>query len=456
MMALVELIRGYLTSDATHDAVKALAEKLGKSPITVKNAPGFVVNRILVPMINEAFFVLSEGIATAEDIDAGMKLGCNQPIGPLALADMIGLDVCLAVMEVYLEQFGDSKYRPCPLLKEMVAAGPAGPQDRPRRVRLLSLTTRTTRRQDQMTATPTTPPAEGCIDTQVLDHVLLIGINRPAKRNGWTPPMFKQLAEAYTRLDDDPNLRVGVLHAFGDHFTAGLDLPAVTEYMKRGEKAIPAGLVEPHDFGLPDYRRRTKPMVVAVKGICFTVGIELMLGADIVVAADNCRFSQMEVQRGIMATGGATLRMAERAGMGNAMLHLLTADEFDSAEAYRLHFVQKVVAGRAGTRCGAGHCAAHRGASAARGRGHAAQRDQGRGTRAARGGVGIHRDAEAPLQQRGRGRRRALLHRASSRAFQRSIGKARPQASRTSCRFSSPYRGRHLQPGKAGSAVPPD
>ena len=126
MMALVELIRGYLTSDATHDAVKALAEKLGKSPITVKNAPGFVVNRILVPMINEAFFVLAEGIATAEDIDAGMKLGCNQPIGPLALADMIGLDVCLAVMEVYLEQFGDSKYRPCPLLKEMVAAGQLG------------------------------------------------------------------------------------------------------------------------------------------------------------------------------------------------------------------------------------------------------------------------------------------------------------------------------------------
>ncbi|VTU20909.1 putative 3-hydroxybutyryl-CoA dehydrogenase [Variovorax sp. PBS-H4] len=126
MMALVEIIRGYLTSDTAHDAVKALAVRLGKSPITVKNAPGFVVNRILVPMINEAFFVLAEGLATAEDIDAGMKLGCNQPIGPLALADMIGLDVCLAVMEVYLAQFGDSKYRPCPLLKEMVAAGQLG------------------------------------------------------------------------------------------------------------------------------------------------------------------------------------------------------------------------------------------------------------------------------------------------------------------------------------------
>ena len=126
MMALVEIIRGLQTSDATHDAVKALSEKLGKSPITVKNAPGFVVNRILVPMINEAFYVLAEGTATAEDIDAGMKLGCNQPIGPLALADMIGLDVCLAVMEVYLEEFGDSKYRPCYLLREMVAAGRLG------------------------------------------------------------------------------------------------------------------------------------------------------------------------------------------------------------------------------------------------------------------------------------------------------------------------------------------
>lgn len=126
MMALVEVIRGLQTSDATHDAVHAMAKVLGKTPITVKNAPGFVVNRILIPMINEAFFVLSEGLATADDIDAGMKLGCNQPIGPLALADMIGLDVCLAVMDVYLSEYGDSKYRPCPLLKEMVAAGRLG------------------------------------------------------------------------------------------------------------------------------------------------------------------------------------------------------------------------------------------------------------------------------------------------------------------------------------------
>ena len=185
--------------------------------------------------------------------------------------------------------------------------------------------------------------AEGAIDTAVLGHVLLIGINRPSKRNGFTPKMFRELAEAYTRLDDDPLLRVGVLCAAGDHFTAGLDLPACAPLMREGKKAVPEGLVEPNDLGLPGYRRRTKPMVVAVKGITFTVGIELMLGADIVVASSSCRFSQLEVKRCIMPTGGATLRMAERAGLGNAMLHLLTGDEFDSAEAYRLNFVQKVV-----------------------------------------------------------------------------------------------------------------
>jgi 3-hydroxybutyryl-CoA dehydrogenase len=126
MMTLVEIIRGLQTDDHTHGLVQEMSKVLGKEPITVKNAPGFVVNRILVPMINEAFFVLAEGLATPEDIDAGMKLGCNHPIGPLALADMIGLDTCLAIMEVYFKNFSDSKYRPCPLLREMVAAGYLG------------------------------------------------------------------------------------------------------------------------------------------------------------------------------------------------------------------------------------------------------------------------------------------------------------------------------------------
>jgi len=126
MMALMELIRGLQTSDETHARTLAFAQDIGKTPITVRNNPGFVVNRILVPMINEAIFVLNEGLATAEDIDAGMKLGCNHPIGPLALADLVGLDTLLAIMQVFYEGFNDSKYRPAPLLKEMVAAGRLG------------------------------------------------------------------------------------------------------------------------------------------------------------------------------------------------------------------------------------------------------------------------------------------------------------------------------------------
>lgn len=126
MMALLELIRGLQTSDATHAKALEFARVIGKTPVTVKNAPGFAVNRILCPMINEAIFVLQEGLATAEDIDTGMKLGCNHPIGPLALADLIGLDTLLAVMQVFYEGFNDPKYRAAPLLKEMVAAGRFG------------------------------------------------------------------------------------------------------------------------------------------------------------------------------------------------------------------------------------------------------------------------------------------------------------------------------------------
>lgn len=126
LMALLELIRGLQTSDDTHAKAAEFARRIGKVAVTAKNSPGFAVNRILCPMINEAIFALAEGIATAEDIDAGMKLGCNHPIGPLALADMIGLDTMLSVMEVFYDGFNDPKYRPAPLLKEMVAAGHLG------------------------------------------------------------------------------------------------------------------------------------------------------------------------------------------------------------------------------------------------------------------------------------------------------------------------------------------
>ena len=126
VMKLCELVRGYATSDSTYNVIKELAESVGKVPVSVQDYPGFISNRVLMPMINEAIYCLMEGVATAEDIDTVMKLGMAHPMGPLTLADFIGLDVCLAIMEVLHNGFGDSKYRPCPLLRNMVSAGHLG------------------------------------------------------------------------------------------------------------------------------------------------------------------------------------------------------------------------------------------------------------------------------------------------------------------------------------------
>lgn len=126
LMQLVELIRGLQTSDATFDAIHQLSERIGKTPVTVRDCPGFVSNRILMPMINEAIFTLYEGVASVEDIDTVMQLGMNHPMGPLKLADMIGLDTCLFIMQVLYNGFNDPKYRPCPLLQQMVDAGYTG------------------------------------------------------------------------------------------------------------------------------------------------------------------------------------------------------------------------------------------------------------------------------------------------------------------------------------------
>lgn len=181
---------------------------------------------------------------------------------------------------------------------------------------------------------------DGQIQVEERGNILLIGIDRPEKRNGFTPKMFNELAAAYTRLEKDDKLFCGLLHAFGDHFTAGLDMPKIAPLRKEGKSLVPPTEVDPFNLREPI---RTKPMVAAMKGISFTLAIELMLAADVVIAADNCRFSQIEVKRGIMAGCGATFRFVERAGWGNGMKWLLTGDEFDAREAYRLNFVQEVV-----------------------------------------------------------------------------------------------------------------
>jgi enoyl-CoA hydratase len=184
-------------------------------------------------------------------------------------------------------------------------------------------------------------PPEGRIRVERRGALQLVGIDRAAKRNGFSERMVIELGEAYDLLERDPAVRVGVLHAVGDHFTAGLQLDQLASWFEAGRHLAPAGLVDPFDLHPP---LRTKPVVAAVQGICFTVGIELMLAADIVVAASDARFGQIEVRRGIMANHGATIRMVERAGWGNAMRYLLTGDEFDAGTALRLGLVQEVVA----------------------------------------------------------------------------------------------------------------
>jgi enoyl-CoA hydratase len=183
-------------------------------------------------------------------------------------------------------------------------------------------------------------PTEGQIRTELQEDIFLIGIDRPTKLNGFTPVMMRGLAQAYTDFERTVEARCAVVYAEGKNFTAGLDLPKIAAYLGRDTLLVEDGEIDPFGSRAPF---RSKPVVVAVQGICFTLGIELMLAADIVVAASDTRFSQLEVKRGLMPTGGATIRMVERAGWGNAMRYLLTGAEFDAPTALRLGFVQEIV-----------------------------------------------------------------------------------------------------------------
>ncbi|TFD48239.1 crotonase/enoyl-CoA hydratase family protein [Cryobacterium sp. Hh7] len=177
--------------------------------------------------------------------------------------------------------------------------------------------------------------------TERRGHILLIGFNRPEKRNAADFALLRQLALAYGELDRDPELRVGLVYAVGEHFTAGLDLADIGPRLgPAGLEMVPEGGINPWQV---DGESLSKPVVIAVQGTCLTLGIELMLASDIVVAAESTKFGQIEVARGILPFGGATIRFPRAAGWGNAMRWLLTGELFDTAEAHRLGLVQEVV-----------------------------------------------------------------------------------------------------------------
>jgi enoyl-CoA hydratase len=179
----------------------------------------------------------------------------------------------------------------------------------------------------------------GTVRVERRGHVLLMGLDRAAKRNAFDLPLWDALCRAYAELERDPELRVGVLHALGDHFTGGLDLPQWGTAFSSGKWQIVEDGLDPLGMTGP---RVTKPVIVAVQGTCLTIGIELMLACDIRIAAPSTRFGQIEVKRGIYPVGGATLRFPREVGWGNAMRWLLTGDDFDATEALRIGLVQEI------------------------------------------------------------------------------------------------------------------
>jgi len=185
--------------------------------------------------------------------------------------------------------------------------------------------------------------SQGNVTVEIRDHLVQIGLNRVSKRNAFDLEMYRALAAAYGELHRNPDLRCGVLFAHGEHFTGGVDLAEWAPLFRQGRfPDLPAGAIDP--LGLDEGNRLCKPVVMAVQGICLTIGIELLLATDIRVAAANARFAQIEIKRGIFPVGGATVRLPQEIGWGNAMRYLLTGDEFSAAEALRLGLVQEVVA----------------------------------------------------------------------------------------------------------------
>ena len=180
---------------------------------------------------------------------------------------------------------------------------------------------------------------KGRINRKLIQNIFFIDIDRPKKLNGFTPYMFKEIAKAFTEYEKENNALCAIVYTSGRNFCAGMDLTQVSPYLKKGDHNYihPKGYVDP--LGLKN-KIRTKPVICAVKGITFTYGLELMLAADIALAENKTRFAMLEVKRGLLMTGGATIRFVERSGWSNAMKYLLTGLEFDSKEAFRINLIQ--------------------------------------------------------------------------------------------------------------------
>jgi len=183
--------------------------------------------------------------------------------------------------------------------------------------------------------------AKSKISIKENDHVLMIEVNRSEKRNAFNFEMYRDLSLAYGELNQNPNLHCGLLFAQGDHFTAGLDLNEWAPLLSKGRfPDLPENSIDP--LGLDEENKLCKPMVIAVQGLCLTIGLELLLATDIRVAASDTRFAQLEIKRGIYPVGGATIRLMQEVGWGNAMRYLLTGDEITAQEAFRIGIVQEL------------------------------------------------------------------------------------------------------------------
>ena len=259
---------------------------------------------------------------------------------------------------------------------------------------------------------------EARITREARGHVFLIGFNRPAKKNAFDLQMLKELAEAFTELDRNPELWCGLVFANGSAFTAGLDLANVAPACVSGKFPVPEGMVDPM---ATHARRVAKPVVVAVHGLCLTIGVELMLACDIRLASTDARFGQIEVKRGIFPFGGGCARWVSTCGWGNAMRYLLTGDELDAQEALRIGLVQEVVeperlmpraleiAGRVAAQAPL-----------------AVQATLGERGRRRRRGEGADARGDAPLRDRGRDGGDAVVPPAARRELQGTLGPGFP------------------------------